>query len=346
MCRPEAGFTTVVGTPGDLGRLRDAWEQLQTPRRLGLSQPQQIELSHLELYSGHPQVAVITHEEGLAAQAADGLQAELLANPSLPTLLCEPGFFFRAAQQASLPGTGGPTVELDDDSVDAAVENRPYFPALTGSKVALLDSGDTSATHDQIIFEGTKPQPCASDDKLGHGSAVAAIIRAVRPSADIYPVTVLRAANAPSYDVLNGLIYCLWACQDFDIINASLSTEPLGDCPNALGLSLAYVMAVRAKQGGNLPILVAAAGNTPDTEEAQYPALLPGAIVAIALDWHGQLADYNAEIPEIGIETQEAFGGTKNKPFGYIKVDGKPDEPIFGTSFAAAIVTAAHLPNV
>jgi hypothetical protein len=349
MCDLSQDFTTVTGPRSAVQWLTELWGQLDTPRRLDVDRPELIELGGLGAeFNAHdcPQVGVIEHEQGLGMRVAGALQAEVLSRyPQRARVLFEPGFLVSAAAAGHAGGPGHPSVILDQTNV-AAATNVTNLPSVTnkvsGSKVALLDSGDSNAINDMVIFNGSTPLVTTADDAVGHGTAMAELIRLVAPKADIHPVRVVHAPQqqAPSYDVLNALIYCLWADQSFDIINASLTTQVLGACPTALGASLAYIIGLTPHRR---PVLVAASGNNPPTKNLGYPALLPDVLVAQALDWSGNLATYNPPT-QSGVKTCSAYGGTAARTLGKIQWQGQPDVPIFGTSAAAAIITGAHLP--
>jgi hypothetical protein len=96
------------------------------------------------------------------------------------------------------------------------------------------------------------------------------------------------------------------------------------------------------QSGRVLPTLVAAAGNTITGQSFGYPAQLPGAVVVQAWDWAGQPAGYNVTVPSTA-NTIYASGGEAGRPFGRITLPGGTTQDIFGTSFAAAVVTAGLL---
>jgi hypothetical protein len=64
-------------------------------------------------------------------------------------------------------------------------------------------------------------------------------------------------------------------------------------------------------------------------------------VVALADDWNGQDAGYNASTAGHIVTTEHAYGGISGDPFGVIRRSGQPDEEIVGTSFAAAVITAS-----
>jgi Subtilase family len=147
-----------------------------------------------------------------------------------------------------------------------------------------------------------------------------------------------------SASLLSALIVVLWPSARFDVVNISLSGNLGTPCSTAVGASLDYVIeSCRRHNSGTLPIVVAAAGNYQDMEIA-YPALMRDAIVAFALDRAGRRSLYNSYVrPALAVREVEAFGGAADDCFGLIRRNGG-DERIFGTSFAAAVVSAGIVP--
>jgi hypothetical protein len=96
-----------------------------------------------------------------------------------------------------------------------------------------------------------------------------------------------------------------------------------------------------------VPVIVAAVGND-STKRAGYPAIVPGAIVAMSLEevpaGTGTFvpAQYNSAPPPAAV-TRQAFGGSAGDPLGTV-MRGAASTPLYGSSFAAAAVTAAYLP--
>jgi hypothetical protein len=88
---------------------------------------------------------------------------------------------------------------------------------------------------------------------------------------------------------------------------------------------------------------VTAAGNTPHARRLGYPALAPDAEVATGLDWNGADPGYNVPTAWAGVNVIPAFGGTSADPFGQLTRPDGTTEAMFGTSFAAAVVSASHL---
>jgi hypothetical protein len=174
---------------------------------------------------------------------------------------------------------------------------------------------------------------------------VIGLIRQLRPHATVVPMRVLNAAGAAdSYAVFLALTFCLWdSPRRPDVINASLTSHRTPGCASSLGRSLTYLMTLCAARGHALPHLVAAAGNQPDVTQIAYPALLPVATIATALDFNGVDAGYNPALTNATGQVQPSYGGTAADSFGQLTDGSGTVHPIFGTSFAAAVVSASLL---
>jgi hypothetical protein len=73
-----------------------------------------------------------------------------------------------------------------------------------------------------------------------------------------------------------------------------------------------------------------------------YPAVTPGVVVGIALDWSGEIAEYNCYVPlGASVHTVGAPGGIESDPLGMITRPGGPSRTLYGSSYAAALVGAA-----
>ena len=193
-------------------------------------------------------------------------------------------------------------------------------------------------------FVGGNPTWVKADDRHGHGTAVSELIRNLRPQADVVSVRVLDATlGGQSHEILAAFAFCLSSSvTQFDLINASLSTQTANTCQITLGRSLAFLLSLAAQSSGSVPVTVAAAGNTPTQQYLGYPATMPDVQVALADDWNGRDAGYNVSTTGHVLSTERAYGGIAGDPFGIIKRQGQPDEEIYGTSFAAAVVTASR----
>jgi hypothetical protein len=342
VCDLEADYTTLLGRRRSVRRVLGTWSRLPSMRALGLLEPPTVvDIRHLgDAYGGDetPVVAFLRHGLGIAHVVAAQLQTDILVHVRGAPVLCEPGF---TARPAASTGTGPPTVQLDTSKWPSPVLptiNHP--PKQRGRRVAVVDTGDTSGGN-MVTFDGPKAFDGTAQDDNGHGTAVGDIIRAAAQTTP--SVRAVRVAqpdgSCNSYDVLSGLVFCLWGDQ-FDVVNVSLSTLLPSQCSSALGASLSYLMRLCQARNPDL-VLVAAAGNEP-TEQIAYPALMPGAHVVLATDRNGKPAQYNSQLPSgVTTTTESAFGGSTGDGLGRISRPGEPDEELVGTSYAAALVTAA-----
>ncbi|WP_326658867.1 S8/S53 family peptidase [Streptomyces canus] len=303
--------------------------------------------------------AIPHHHPGLGIPATAQLQAELMVGrgyppierfdypyyPWGPQLLWEPGFEFQATHQGSV---NNPDRPFDSVQLSELVGSAPTIPAdrrAGGPRVAVLDTGVRGAGADMVDFINCAKQAVSTrpaDDPHGHGSAVAQVIKAVQGGAEIHPIRVLNEDNiGQSYEVLAGLMYALWSGQ-YHLINASLTTKKLGACATSLGRSIDHTVRYCSAMV-NLPMLVAAAGNDGSGTLSGYPARVPEAVVALALDNTGGRAAYNSTPPP-GAVTAEAYGGSDTSPLGSLTHSTGSSISLWGTSFAAAVISGAYLP--
>jgi hypothetical protein len=358
MCTDDQTFTTIVGPRRSVKRLLEIFSDTMVAVRHDLRSVELIELTRAspefaDLES--PAVVVVYHTASKGFAVAAELQAELMTGhrrhgvEPLPDLLCEPGYEFETAS-----GGSGPNVAIHQTGITRLRATAPAVSSadrVGGTRVAVLDTGAKGVSNDMVDFVSSAPAAKQSDDVNGHGTAVTEIITTLAPSADIYPVRVIGTAHTnkgPSYRVLAGLAYALWS-GEFDIVNASLTTTSGHPCETSLGGSISYIARICHNQRpGTVPPIVAAAGNQ-SLQRSGYPALVPGAIVAMALEEDPaapgtyKRAAYNCKPPQPANE-QEAFGGSRSDPIGTISVGARSGTPFYGTSFAAAAITAAYLP--
>lgn len=344
MCQPSSSYSTVVGSLGDLINVGERWTQLSTAARLSLASPSVVPLWNLDGHlqdEAHPGIAVIDHPHVPAAYVADQLNAELLGYPGIGPLLVEPGFRLRATS-ASVAPIGSPQVDFDSNRINDA---ELLISKATGrnTRIAVLDSGDALNTADIVDFVGGNPKRIPATDPHGHGTAVAELVRKLRPQAEIIALRVLDSAlGGESHEILAAFAYCLsQKVTQFQLVNASLTTQTVDDCQVTLGRSLNFLLKLSTQHAGSVPTTVAAAGNSPITSLG-YPATMPDVVVALADDWNGQDTGYNVSTAGHIVTIERAYGGVSGDPFGVIRRNGQPDEEIIGTSFAAAVITAGR----
>ncbi|GHJ48464.1 type VII secretion-associated serine protease [Catellatospora sp. TT07R-123] len=203
-----------------------------------------------------------------------------------------------------------------------------------GTVVAVLDTGVAhhpdldSAVLSGVDITGTG-SPDGRTDVIGHGTAMAGIIAAngkvhgVAPAAKILTVRVQETAGG----VLTGRgsleAGIRWAIeQRADVISISLGGKYDLTVHNAL------IAAMKADI-----VVVAAAGNRPDSTTVDYPASQPGVVAVAGVDRHGNHSAVSVAGPEVVISApSEGISSTSTNNDWSLGS---------GTSDAAAIVAGA-----
>ena len=145
-----------------------------------------------------------------------------------------------------------------------------------GVRVALIDSG-INAQHSHVGFlaggvalsvtaEGTVEEHSDYTDRIGHGTALAGILRAKAPRVELYAVKIFTDHLAASMTILEAAL-CWAVAQQMHIINLSLGTA------NADHRERLSEIVARANAAGTL--LVA---SSPPGRMDVFPAALPGVI--------------------------------------------------------------------
>jgi subtilisin family serine protease len=196
--------------------------------------------------------------------------------------------------------------------------NRPV-------RIGIIDSGVHSAhPHIGNVAGGVTIGPDALEmsyaDRLGHGTAIAALIHSRAPRAELFAVKIFQhALTANLRIVLSAIDWCLQ--NEIDLINLSLGT-PNTSYKTAFEAALARVGAagkgiVSAFEVNGVPAL---------------PGCLPGVV--------GVLADSSKAPGEHGVGTRGAKKIFTASPFPR-DIPGVPREcNLQGVSFAVAHVTA------
>lgn len=168
---------------------------------------------------------------------------------------------------------------------------RNDFHGVTGAgvRVALIDSG-VNAGHSHVgplaggvsfsLTANGEVEPTSKyEDRLGHGTALAGVLRAKAPQVEIYAVKIFADRLAASIDVLDTALR--WAiAQQMHLINLSLGTAN----PQHRERTIATV--AQASAGGS--IIVA---SSPPGQADVLPAALPG-VIGVAGDERCGWADY------------------------------------------------------
>ena len=283
-------------------------------------------------------MALVEHQYRHDASVGTQLQVELMQRHV--RVLVEPVHRVAMASGSSAGPVGRPSISLNTEVLDV-VRTDVERGGVDGLRVGVLDTGDLLSPGPMADFVGGVARTRAADDLDGHGTAIAGIIRHLSPQADVAAVRVVEPEDHTSYSLLCGLTYALWSGR-FDVLNISLSTQLSGGCLTVLGGSMAMVLDICQSNGAPTPQIVAAAGNTTTGHAFGYPAKLPGALAVLAWNAAGEPAPYNVHV-DARYRTTYATGGDEDQSMATITYSNGKSAPLFGTSFAAAVVTAALL---
>jgi subtilisin family serine protease len=192
-----------------------------------------------------------------------------------------------------------------------------------GVRVAIIDSGVHAAhPHVQGVAGGVgiDASGLAHDDfvdRLGHGTAVSAVIREKAPAAEVYAVKVFDRELATTGAALVAALQ--WARrQSIHIVNLSLGTTSTSH-----EAALAHEVGKATAAG----VLIVAAG--PDERTRWLPGSLP-AVVAVHLDSMLSRDDCEIAIASDGAVTVRAAGYPRPIP------GVPPERNLKGLSFAVA----------
>ena len=201
-------------------------------------------------------------------------------------------------------------------------------------KVGIIDSG-VHASHPHVngvaggiaVTRDGREEPDYVD-RIGHGTAVAAVIREKAPEAAIYAVKVFHDTLATRVEsLLQGIDWCI--AQRMDLINLSLGTQ------NTAHAALLQAAVDRVTAAG---IRLVAAYE--DQGVRWLPGSLPGAL-PVMLDWDCPRHEYRTGRLEDGRMVYYASGYPRPIP----RIP--PERNLKGISFAVANVTGllAALPD-
>lgn len=216
--------------------------------------------------------------------------------------------------------------ELLRQSGTVPLERSRLHGAGRGVRVAVIDSG-VHAAHPHV--QGAAGGVGVDDsglltadyvDRLGHGTAVTAVIREKAPDADVYAVKVFDRELAATGPALCAAIE--WAVgHEMHVINLSLGTTNVA---HEAALARAVASACAADV-----IIVAAA---PRPEARWLPGALPG-VVRVEVDW---------SMPRDACSVVSDEGEIRVRASGYPRpIPGVPPERnLKGVSFAVANATA------
>jgi type VII secretion-associated serine protease mycosin len=250
---------------------------------------------------------------GAALLALLGLTVLTLGSPAMA--YAAPGddqwhigyLHIRQAQQISQGE--GVTVAVIDSGVDAG------HPDLAGSVLPGIDLQDPAYS------------PIGQVDKVGHGTRMAGLIAAhgktlgIAPKAKILPIRATGDSAGPTRHYAEGINYAV--AHGASVINISLGTSQ--DEPDVRA-AIAHALASNV-------VVVAAAGNLPETATVEYPAAYPGVIAVTGVDQQGQHAAFSAT----GLEAVLSAPAVDIYSL-WLRISGPGYDVKSGTSDASAIV--------
>jgi hypothetical protein len=357
------GFSTLVARGEVLERVLELWQRLiDTPGLPSLRPPSILPLSPAALpyATGALRVAVLRHRAGIAPVVTARLRDQC-DRFGVGDVLIEEGYLLDPAAQ---PGTrrrpSGATTRWSVQLPPAHLEKvrqplqiglppnligAAFVGTKTGTcRLALIDTGDEGAvTQTRCEDHDSDREP--PSDETGHGTAVGSLIRLVAPHAEVHCYRVLRHGEdrVESGMLLQAVNETTLMDGKFNVVvipqRAIISKAKLGRQK-----SLHRIIDHNAESGRTMPVLVCAAGNTnrKPREEMSYPAMVPGVVVAVGLDWAGEEADYNCPAPQgFAVFTVGAYGGVRKAPLGTIARPGRTPKDLVGSSYACALVAAA-----
>jgi len=181
------------------------------------------------------------------------------------------------------------------------------------TRIAVIDSG-IHAGHPHVGSVAGGVAICGDDfvDRIGHGTAVAAVIREKIPDAELYAVKIFDRKLSTDIDTLvRAIRWC--AAHEIEWINLSLGTQ--NDEHKALLREAVQFCPAK---------IVAAAG--------WLPGNLPG-VVPVELDWDCPRDELRSELLSDGRTLYRASGYPRPIP------GVPPERNLKGISFAVANVT-------
>jgi subtilisin family serine protease len=201
-----------------------------------------------------------------------------------------------------------------------------------GVRIAVIDSGihaghpHVGAVSDGIAVDAEGQLAGGTDDRLGHGTAVAAAIREKAPDTVLIPVKVFDTTLATTASALAAAIE--WAAaQRVALINLSLGTSTPEHAP-----ALAAAVRDAAAQGA---VVVAAA---PQGGTAWLPGALAG-VIAVEADWTCARDVFAVRIPSGDRVVIRASGYPR--PIAGVPVNRNFKGPSFAVANATGLVALA-----
>ena len=193
-------------------------------------------------------------------------------------------------------------------------------------RIAVIDSGVHAAhTHVNGVAGGVSILPDGTEgtdylDRLGHGTAVTAVIREKAPDAEIFAVKVFHHSLATNIQLLVGAID--WSARNgIHLVNLSLGTETQEH---------EELLRDTVQRAAGRGIVLIAANE--DSGVRWLPGSLPG-VLPVALDWDCSRDEYRTSTQPDGRTLFHASGFPRPIP------GVPPERNLKGISFAVANVT-------
>jgi len=213
-------------------------------------------------------------------------------------------------------------------------------------RVAVVDTGaDLKSAKDfyDVLNLSSPHSGLPSQDKDGHGTAMAMLIREVAPDAEIFIVRVADQAQTTVVDAMAGVSVAMLDCQA-DVVNLSLGLPGFGNVCGFCGSSgtsrsIAFETLLRLLSKSNSGIYVAAAGNdAPKQTEFEYPGAYDFSIVVGAVNLQGDRSRFSQYRAAGGHQRYAMAPGGETDASGNVteNVGSGASGPCLGTSVATA----------
>jgi len=352
----EIDFSSLVGPVNALERVIEEWAPLVGTRLRSVTSPRILPLPPgAEEYGSHVlRVAAVRHEVNLGPALIRRLRAQLRLL-QISDVVAELGYFlaptaardaFGAAESWSVSWEARHLdmlrrrfeVPLATDVLGAAFAGHWEFPR----RIALIDTGDAGAAA-QLGFDMESTKVEQPGDHYGHGTAVGSLIRMTAPQAELHSYRVMRTGEnlVESTVLLNAMTSATMTIGEYHVVaipqRATLSTRARGQDD-----AMQRIVRQNAARGYPTPVIVCAAGNFGPHERMDYPAIVPGVVVAVGLDWSGRPASYNCRAPAgVSVHCVGAIGGIQKDPLGTMAGPNRSARALYGSSYATALVAGS-----
>jgi hypothetical protein len=178
-----------------------------------------------------------------------------------------------------------------------------------GVRIAVVDSGLDPAQglsvadfYDVVSGNPVHAGPANLTDTDGHGTAMASLIAAVAPAADLYVVRAMDQGYLTLWNVLAGAGVAAFDCLA-DVISMSLGFTSFLVCPVCGASGTARSVALEKlldgitrspyRSGGKEPIYLASTGNDSSTTSLNYPAGYASAVPVGAVDYNRDRSSFS-----------------------------------------------------